>query len=323
MKNNFILRSAFAALFFMQGCQKNIDAFIPDAASAAGTEWQNTITPASPVAALRNDLSFPKVADSFLYNSAGNFSLSGDLGLSVPPGALSTNGGTLPAGIIKRQSLLVRKKGDFIAMSIPTVSNGRLLISGGAYFIDLKNNNDELLVPQGKKIFLQYTNIAPAQNMRVFNGTGDITMGFTWTVNTDTAFNKVAISQPGYEVQTNKLQWLQTARFLDTAGIARTTLSLKLPVNYTNTNTVVYISFNDFLCVAGVPGNAVLRKFIFGDLPVNRSVTVVVISKQAGDYYLGKIVTNTSGSTGTTATEIVITPVKTSLANIRSYLQSL
>ena len=322
MKNNFILLAAFTALFFMQGCQKNMDAFIQDASGAAGTDWQNTVTLNSPVAALRNDLSIMKVADSFAYNSAGTFSASGDLALSVPPGALSGNAGTLPTGIIRRQSLLVRKKGDFIAMSMPTVSNGRLLVSGGAYFLGLKNNNEELQVPQGQKIYLQYTAIAPAQNMRVFNGMEDITVGYNWTLNGDTAFNKVDISQNGYEVQTNKLHWLHTARFVDTAGIAQTTLSLNLPANYTNTNTVAYISFNDFLCVTDIPGNAALRKFVSGNLPVNRSVTVVVLSKQSGDYYLGKMVTNTS-STVTIAPELVITPVKTSLADIRTYLQGL
>ena len=87
---------------------------------------------------------------------------------------------------------------------------------------------------------------------------------------------------------------------------------------------MAYISFNDQQSVAGVIGNATTKAFVSGNLPINRQVTVVVISKQAGDYYLGKVPANTSvTSTGVNTQEIVITPVITPLPAVKMYLESL
>lgn len=323
---NRILITAFVFMLFLQACQKNIEGFkLDEIQAAAEPVWQNNISPNAPVVALKNDLRKPQIIDSFSYNNAGTFFLAGNLSLLIPANGLASATGILPNGIIKRESLLILKKGDFISMSMPTISNGRLLVSGGAYFLGLKNNNVDLLVAQGKKLNLHYsTNAAPSAGMKIFNGMEDSMGDFNWVLNTDTFFSKVNPALNGYEVHTNRLKWLHTARFSDSLGTPQTSLTLKLPPNYTNTNTVAYISFNDQQSVAGVIGNAATRTFVSGNLPVNRQVTVVVISKQAGDYYLGKVPANTSvTSAGVNTQEIVITPVITPLPAVKMYLESL
>lgn len=325
MKRIPILITGFIFMLFFQACQKNIDAFVPDAIQTPSEPiWQNSISANAPVVALKNDLRKPRPTDSFSYSNTGTFFLSGNVSLSVPANGLVSNTGILANGIIKRESLLVLKKGDFISMSMPTVSEGRLLVSGGAYFLGLKNNNEDLLVAQGKKLNLLYSTNSPAlQPMKVFNGVEDITGTFNWILNTDTFFNKVNPTLIGYELHTNRLKWLHTARFSDTTGTLQTALSLRLPANYTNTNTVAYISFNDQQSVAGAFGNAATRTFVSGNLPANRQVTIVVISKQATDYYLGKLITNTTAPSPGGSTERIITPVLTPLPAIKSYLETL
>ncbi len=313
-------------LLFLQGCQKNIDAFIPDAIQMASEPvWQNSVSPNAPVFALKNELRKPFLRDSFPYSNTGTFFLSGNVSLTIPANGLITGIGTVPSGDIKRESLILLKKGDLISMSMPTVSNGRLLISGGAYFLGLKNNNADLSVAPGKKLNLHYNFNVPAPGMKLFNGIEDMAGGFDWILNTDTFFNRVIPAiNGGYEVHTNGLKWLHTARFSDTLGAPHTSLTLKLPANYTNSNTVSYIVFNDQHSVAPLTGNANTRTFVSGNLPVNRLVTVVVISKQAGDYYLGKIPANTSvSSSGGSTPEIMITPLLTPLPAVKAFLESL
>ena len=103
---------------------------------------------------------------------------------------------------------------------------------------------------------------------------------------------------------------MQTAHYMDTVGIAQTTLSVKLPSNYTNNNTICYAAFNTVECVAGFKTNVDLRTFISPLLPVNKAITVVVISKQAGDYYLGTFQTTTTIGAGSPTSTIFITPIK-------------
>ena len=321
---HFIFFISLAFLSALTGCQKNVESFVPDSVQTSpDTEWKSVITTDLPVISLKNELRFAKVADSFAYSVGGVVYNSGNLSLAVPPNSLATALGAVPAGNIVRQSLLIEKKGDLISMGMPTVSNDRLLISGGAFFLSLKNHNDDLSVTAGNSLTVKYANTTTS-GMKVYNGTDDIINGFGWQANTDVTFNKVNIGNDGYEVLINRLQWIQAAYIFDTTGIPQTTFSLKLPDNYTNANTTAYISFNDMQCVAGMTGVASTKKFISGNLPVNRPVTIVVISKQANDYYLGvqqTVIAVPSSGAGTQ--EIAITPTRSSFAGVRAFLNNL
>lgn len=326
MNKFFTIAGAMVLFVLLTGCQKKIDEFIPDSNSlnAPDTVWQAVVPSGSAVVALRNDLKQLSAYDSFAYNNTGIVFNSGNYSLTVPPNALSSSGGIVTGGTVVRESQLLQKKGDYIMQSMPTVSGGRLLISGGEFFLGLKNGINELHVSTGDSLTIKFnsTNIFPAT--QVYNLTGDITTGYEWALNTEPAFNKVNISSAGYEVIVNRLQWVQPAYIFDTTGIPETVFSLKLPSNYTNVNTEAYISFNGMQCVANMNGNVGNRSFVSGPLPVGQPVTIVVISKQAGDYYLGIVQTTTAlPSSGTGTQEAVITPVKTSLAGIRSYLANL
>ena len=98
-----------------------------------------------------------------------------------------------------------------------------------------------------------------------------------------------------------------------------------MPAYYTNANTVAYTVFNEMRSVIGMYGNETTRKFGTGKLPSNKQVTVVIISKQGDDYYLGhqQALTNTPvpGSIGDQ--QVTVTPVKTSIENIIAYLDTL
>jgi len=314
--------------FFMllNGCQKKIDEFIPDSNSlnAPDTVWQAVVPSGSALVSLRNDLKQLPAYDSFAYNNTGIVFNSGNYSLTVPPNALSTAGGILTVGSVVRESLLLQRKGDYIIQSMPTISAGRLLISGGEFLLGLKTGSSELHVSTGDSLTIKFnsTNLFPATY--VYNLTGDITTGYEWALTTEPALNRVNTTPAGYEVIVNRLQWVQPAYLFDTTGIPETIFSLKLPSNYTNVNTEAYISFNGMQCVANMNGNVGNRSFVSGPLPVGQPVTIVVISKQAGDYYLGIVQTTTAlPSSGTGTQEAVITPVKTSLAGIRSYLANL
>lgn len=110
---------------------------------------------------------------------------------------------------------------------------------------------------------------------------------------------------------------------METAGIAQTTLTVKLRTNYTNTNTISDVSFNDKTCIAGLKANVALRIFFSPVLPANRFVTVVVISKQAGNYYLGTLQTTTAFNVSSSSATVFVMPVKRSLDYIKTFLNAL
>lgn len=327
MRNFYIAFFSLSMLTCLTACQKNIDLFVADPMQIfTDTVWQNNLPSNAAVVSLKNELKAPKIIDSFSYSNAGVIFSSGNISLTVPANGLLNNSGTVPAGTIKRESLLIQKKGDFIAMNMPTTVNGKLLVTGGAFFLGLKNNNIPLSVSPGNKLTVRYNNTLPVPNNHIYNAVVDSATGLfiRWEQNNDTALNRSFATANGYEIQTNKLQFVQTAHLLDTVGIAQTTISLNLPPQYTNTNTVAYISFNNIESVASLTANIATRKFLSSLLPVNKPVTVVVISKQGSDYYFGSIQAITTFSAGGTAVqEVTLIPIKKALENIKIFLNNL
>ncbi len=318
----FVLATTLVGL---SSCQKNIDTFIPDPTpSTLDTVWQNNLPASASITSLKNELRIAATTDSFSYANTGIVFSSGNISLGIPANGLAKNNGLVPSGIVNRETLLTHKKGDFIAMDMPTTSQGRLLITGGAFFIGLKNNGDELLVSQGNKLTVKFNSNLPVAGNKIFNASIDSANGFTWLQNNDTVYNRSGITNTGYEIQTNKLKYVQTAYYFDTTGIAQTFVSLKLPSNYTNTNTAAYISFNNMECVAALNANVNTRTFVSTALPVNKVATIVVISKQAGDYYFGTQQITTTGSTvGSINQTVLFSPTKKSLQFIKAYLSNL
>ena len=66
------------------------------------------------------------------------------------------------------------------------------------------------------------------------------------------------------------------------------------------------------------------KRFISGKVPNGKAAVVVAISKQGNDYFLGKE-TITTGINVTTANNqrVLLSPVKTSLADIKLFLSTL
>jgi hypothetical protein len=67
------------------------------------------------------------------------------------------------------------------------------------------------------------------------------------------------------------------------------------------------------------------RRFVSGKVPNGKAAIVLAISKQGNDYFLGKE-TITIGGTTTPSTinqRVQLSPVKTSLADIKSFLATL
>jgi hypothetical protein len=283
------------------------------------------LTTAMPVNDLKARLLLDIRRDSLALTNASTTYLTGsDLQLAIPAAALSSLNNIPVTGTITLESHLIKKKGDFIRMGIPTISNGRMLVSGGAFFIRFLKDGNELKVTQQNNIIARIPDPAPTPLMKKFDGDESNPVSFNWLQNQDTAFNSVTVLNQSYQVSTNTLRWINCDYFYDTTGIPQTTVAAILPYNYTNANSIAFTVFNDLRSVVGMYGNATTRKFSTGRLPVNKSITVVVISKQGNDYFLGHEQVITTGIPGTVGyMPVTVTPVITTLDNIKAYLDTL
>ena len=209
-----------------------------------------------------------------------------------------------------------------IRLSKPTTYNDSLLVSAGEIFISLKKNGQAVQLAPGVKINIHYIDNPTNQLMKFFAGEETNPERFNWKPNTDSN-NFINIGTQAYEIYTNHLRWINVAYVFDLNSVAKVNIVAGLAPYFTNANTVAFTVFKDFRSVAGMYGNTNTRKFSTGKLPVSKAITVVVISKQGNDYFLGHESAITQIIAGNILQTIPVKPIKKSLPEILTYLSTL
>jgi hypothetical protein len=309
-----------AGAFLFNACQKNIDAFVPDPfGNKPDTNWYNIITSTMPVTALQNDLKIIPATDSFeVNNTAADRNISG-MQLLFTPNCCTNGAGQAVTGKVNLEALLIKNKGDMVLMNKPTSSNGQLLVSGGEIFISLNQNGQQLQLASNARVYLRYADAAPNQQMKLFYGDETNPQQFNWVP----SFDSIRAGNQFYDIVSSKLRWINCDYFYDTTGTVRSTVSAYLPFNYTNANTETFLVFKNILSVLSMYGDVAEKRFISSKVPNNLAATVVAISKQGNDYFLGKEQITTGVNVTAGNQKVSLTPVKTSLADIKVFLGTL
>ena len=322
----YIYKTLFflTAVLVLNACKKDTDIFVPDEGQTGpDISWYSNITVSMSVSVLKSNLLLQPFSDTVQVGSnTSHLISSAGLECTFPPNSLVNNAYQPVTGTVNLESLLLKKKGDIIRMGAPTVSNGRLVVSGGEFFIRVSHTGSELQLDPSLRAVLQFQESAvPLQNLKIFNGNASAPLQFNWIPDTD-SLNTVVSNNQFYEVRTNQLHWINGGYIYDTS-VARVVVDAALPNNYTNANSIVYLVFRDFRSVAGMYGDVANRIFSSNPVPAGNMVTLVVISKQGNDYFMGNQSATTVAAVANAHQKIVVTPVKTTLPNIKQYLDSL
>jgi hypothetical protein len=316
-----------AGVFFVTACQKNTDIFVPDPGQPNGpdTSWKSIITVNMPVSVLKNNLILQPYQDSINVNS-NIASIVTPFGIQVnfPPNSCATAAGQIIIGKVQVELILVKKKGDMIRLNLPTTNNDSLLVTAGQIFIRLKREGQIVQLAPNVRINITYVDLPVNPQMKLFMGDESNAERFNWLPNPDLVNNTIIAGTQAYQVYTNRLRWISIAQVFDVTNTSRVYVAADLAPYFTNTNTVAFTVFNDMRSVVAMHGDLNTRKFISGKLPVGKQITVVVISKQGSDYYLGfKSATTTLSTTGPVNQLVHVVPIKRSLPEILAYLSSL
>lgn len=322
---------AFVLILFMGGlflsaCQKDIDIFVPDPGQTNGpdTSWHSTITATMPVSILKNELTEKPYLDSIEVN-ASTATVVTPTGLIVtfPPWCTATSTGQPVTGNVQVEVQVVRKKGDMIRLNKPSTLYDSLLVTAGHIFITLRKNGALVVLAPNVKINIRYIDLPIQQQMKLHVGDETNPSFFNWLPNPDPANNTVGIGSQAYEIYTNRLRWISLAYGFNVTNTSSVNVTADIPSYFTNANTVAFTVFKDFRSVVAMHGEFNTRKFVSGRLPLGKQITVVVISKQGNDYYLGHTTTVTQPGTGTVSQSVHVVPIKKSFPEILSYLSTL
>ena len=313
---------------FLNACQKNTDIFVPDPGQINGpdTSWHSVITASMPVSILKNNLLLQPYQDSITVN-ANIASIVTPFGIQInfPPNSCATAVGQTVTGRVQVEIQVVKKKGDMIRLNKPSTSNDSLLVTAGQIFIKLKKDGQVLQLAPNVRINIHYVDLPTNPQMNFFVGDETNTERFNWLPNPDLLNNTLITGTQAYEIYTNRLRWISVAYGFNINTTAKINVAADIAPYFTNANTTVFTVFKDFRSVVAMHGDLNTRKFITGKLPVGKQITVVVISKQGADYYLGyeSATTIIPAAPGSLIQHVRIVPVKKSLPEILSYLSAL
>jgi hypothetical protein len=325
MKLKTIILLLFAGGFLLTACQKNTDIFVPNPGQTNGpdTSWHTTITAAMPVSVLKNSLLPQIYVDSFIIsaNIATVITPSG-LQVNFSPNCCVNSIGQPITGRVQVEIVLVKKKGDMIRMNLPSTYNDSLLVAAGHIFIRLLKNGQPVQLAPTATINIRYIDLPTNPAMAFFVGDEISPQHFNWLANPNAANNIVIAGTQAYEIYTNRLRWISIAYAFNFNTAAKVNIAAGLPAYFTNANTIAFTVLKDLRSVVAMHGDLSTRKFISSKIPVGKIITVVVISKQGDDYYLGHE-TSVAQTSGTNSQLVQVMPIKKSIIEILSYLSSL
>ena len=184
------------------------------------------------------------------------------------------------------------KKGDFIKSYRPNSSNGFPLETGGAFFIRITKNGNELVLAPGASVKIKWTDIeAPKQYMQAYYGkegspvpAGPLDSAHNWIPDSDTSWLKPWYRtsgngvRTGYMLETKKLRWVSAQHAL-VPNTKLTNIYGILPPNFTNKNTLVFAVFSNTRTVLSLKSDFASRSFTTGNVPMGTKMTLVSISK--------------------------------------------
>ena len=229
--------------------------------------------------------------------------------------------------IIKLVSLT--SKADFVRNLTSTFLNNQANNCYGFYNLSFYTNDTLLNIDNGHPIqFYVQDSLVTSNTLKsciaYLGNTSNLTDdNFTWSKD-NSSTSSLSYWSPksplasGYQLSVFNSEWL-TLAVPDNSNSNASKMSVLLPANFTNNNTVVYAVQNNNRDVARLIPDFPSRTFLLNNLPYNSGVNIVTLSKIDNQYYLGASIVNYNSQ----QTIFKVTPQKISLSDLISFLNSL
>ena len=317
---------AIGIVVIMMSCGKDIDEFIPRASQAPAGDISRLM------ARLKSDIA-GDVFTSVSCPCSGDqvYKIDKDLVLVIPPDFVDLSQYPCINGSFNINVTGCDTKGEILIDGIPTVSEGKLLESRIEINIEIGDSISNVKLAHGKQIRLLVNDPDPRDRMELFYGEDEVWVQAdrnpdTWdnVTNSEWWFQDSAqqiITGFGYECFTDSLDWINVDVFFEVPAEQRTAVCIDLPDEFTNTNTLVFMVFDDYKSILAMHGEAETMQFCepYGATPLGFNVTFVVLSEMGEDSYMfaQKSAVITPGHIET------ITPKNTPYEEIKKYITTL
>ena len=322
---------AFFLLTF-SSCKKDTDITILNPGTGLDTSWYNNYNAGMKSVQLKNELNTDFETDFVNLNSGNNHTLNicnNSLVLTLPANSIVDSNRVLYRGLLNVKSKIIYNNGLNINMlKTAKDQNGKLLQTLVSFYVAiLDSSNKEMFIADNNYINVSFNYDNPAfiptsANLYFGNETG--LLSSEWTQASPSNQNNISvIGNDNISVNFNEIGWVSCSRVYG-ATSQQTKVSINLPSNYTNANTIAYLTIHDKNIALQFDPNTGAKQFQSISVPVGLNAQIVVISKQGNSYFKGSknIVTSAINTTGGFQ-EVQITPTITTFSDMKNYINSL
>lgn len=314
-------------LVVITSCGKDVDLFIPRSNQAEIGDLNRLTT------RLKEDIA-GNISYVVPVGCHGDqvFEVDKDLVIGVPADFVDLSEFPCQNGGFELHITACDTKGEILIAGIPTISEGKLLESRIEINLQIRQGSTVVKLAKGKQIIIKVNDPDPRERMELFYGNDDnsewlqadndpvawdnVTNG-EWVI--QDSFNTIFGS--GYETLSDSIDWINIDVFFEIMESQRTDVCISLPAEFSNTNTAVYMVFNDYNSIVELYGDAEVRQFCepYFSTPLGFNVTFIAISEMGEDCYLFAKKTTSITSHHTE----YLTPVKTPYEEIKNFILEL
>ncbi len=336
MKKILHLSMIFSLAVF-SACQKDLssDGFVLYTGNSVNdTVWTSTIPLSASVNNIADSTGMDILTGEFNPTVSDTVRSASGLEISIPANTVVNLSGSPVTDKVKIEISRLQTKGDLLrSLQSTTTDSRRILELIGTFFIRASSGNQEVRIKQNGAIKIRFTDTAELKtNLSVFTAiesnpppSWGLDSLFAWNRNPDTTTVKTWSNSSGpqgynkgYEFLAKNFRWISIGRYIDSSA-ARTKLSVILPPNYTNKNTIAFAVLKDKRSVIVLKADFLSRTFASADVPVNTAMTIVSISKIGSSFYLG----SRSITDASSAPAFSITPDKKTAKQLIDFLNTL
>lgn len=232
------------------------------------------------------------VTTDYVYITNNNTSIH------IPANSLTNSDGSVATGMATITFEDVLNKGELVIHNLPTMSDGELLSSEGAFFFSFTQDENELSIAPGTLLTVRITDPQAEAGVQLYGG-------FDYDINEDWSLSSQTMSLEtwsffwdgkdwdgsGYELYVSETGWYNVSKLIDPAMSASEQICIQLPVElFDGNNSDVFLILDDYDTVIPLEMDSGKMLFCasFSNMPEGTEATIVSISSLGEtNYYYG------------------------------------
>jgi hypothetical protein len=230
-------------------------------------------------------------------SNTSKISTKNDIQISFPSGCfIDEAGSVVRSGSVRIEIIDMLKPGDMIANNATTIYRNQPLISQGQFYIQASQNGKSLRVNPANRPLVSMPsednstmNLFYGQRTPIGSLSADSTINWTQNQQTVNLVNDSSTQSSRYLFNLDSLKFVNLDIFANYSAANLTSIKVKIPSTFTDTNSYVFIHLKDIKSVSSLYDfDKTSQEYSTGShykIPINFAINIIFIGRRNNQYF--------------------------------------